>query len=210
MLLHGYEKRVSDKARTLPLCSLLSTWLSTWYICALRSSYTKVWAYNCVCYLIYLIKPVDKTCALGVPKNRPNASHETVLLVYFLFHFCITTCTYNTIKFTYRSFLNTKTGFRRKSIDVSFEYQQHMFSCLLIAALWSPNLLALMYLQVFSCFCHFLIWCPGSGVVLDCINSWSLPSNLFWLENKTNILLICGPVNKWQKRTAHILYSGWN
>ena len=27
-------------------------------------------------------------------------------------------------------------------------------------------------------FCHFQIWCPGSGVVLDCINSWSLPSSL--------------------------------
>ena len=23
----------------------------------------------------------------------------------------------------------------------------------------------------FLCFCHFLIWCPGSGVVFDCIDS---------------------------------------
>ena len=28
------------------------------------------------------------------------------------------------------------------------------------------------------CFYHFPIWCPGSGVVLDCIDSWSLPSSL--------------------------------
>ena len=26
--------------------------------------------------------------------------------------------------------------------------------------------------------CYFLIWCPASGVVLDRIDSWSLPSSL--------------------------------
>ena len=25
--------------------------------------------------------------------------------------------------------------------------------------------------DVFLCFCHFPVWCPGSGVVLDCIDS---------------------------------------
>ena len=25
---------------------------------------------------------------------------------------------------------------------------------------------------------HFSIWCPGSGVVYDCMDSWSLPSSL--------------------------------
>ena len=34
--------------------------------------------------------------------------------------------------------------------------------------------------DVFLCFCHFPIWCPGLGVVFDCIDSWSLPSFLFW------------------------------
>ena len=29
--------------------------------------------------------------------------------------------------------------------------------------------------NVFLCFCHFPIWCPGSGVVLYCIDSRSLP-----------------------------------
>ena len=32
--------------------------------------------------------------------------------------------------------------------------------------------------DVFLCFCHFSMWCPVSGVVLDCIDSWSLPSSL--------------------------------
>ena len=25
--------------------------------------------------------------------------------------------------------------------------------------------------DVFLCFCHFPIWCPGSGVILTCLNS---------------------------------------
>ena len=25
--------------------------------------------------------------------------------------------------------------------------------------------------DVFLCFCHFPIWCPGSGVAFDCIDS---------------------------------------
>ena len=25
--------------------------------------------------------------------------------------------------------------------------------------------------DVFLCFCHFPMWCPGSGVVFDCIDS---------------------------------------
>ena len=31
---------------------------------------------------------------------------------------------------------------------------------------------------VLLCFSHFPVWCPGSGVVLDCIDSWSLPPYL--------------------------------
>ena len=50
-----------------------------------------------------------------------------------------------------------------------------MFSCLFIVALWSPawegltSWLACMW--YFIVFCHFSMWCPGSGVVLDCIDS---------------------------------------
>ena len=32
--------------------------------------------------------------------------------------------------------------------------------------------------DVFLCFFHFLIWCPGSHLVLYCIDSWYLPSSL--------------------------------
>ena len=38
--------------------------------------------------------------------------------------------------------------------------------------------------DVFLCFCHFPVWCPGSGVVLsnNCIDSWSMPasSSILW------------------------------
>ena len=44
-----------------------------------------------------------------------------------------------------------------------------MFCCLCIAALWSPDLLALVC-DIYLYFCHFPVWHPGSGVVLDCID----------------------------------------
>ena len=48
-----------------------------------------------------------------------------------------------------------------------------MFSCLFIAALWSPNVLTsrLSCMWCLIVFCHFTISCAGSGVVLDCIDS---------------------------------------
>ena len=45
-----------------------------------------------------------------------------------------------------------------------------MPSCLLIAPLLSPAGKGLTSL-LFCVLCHFPIWCPGSDVVLDCINS---------------------------------------
>ena len=49
-----------------------------------------------------------------------------------------------------------------------------MLSCLFIAALWSPagkgDSLGSLVCDVFLCFCYFLMWCPGLGMVLDCIN----------------------------------------
>ena len=58
------------------------------------------------------------------------------------------------------------------------------------------------------CFCHFRVWFLGSGVVLDCIDSWSLPHFLLlflkhiivspqcaWnsgqIENAHNFFFIC-------------------
>ena len=57
-----------------------------------------------------------------------------------------------------------------------------MLSCLFIAALWSPagkGLISLLSsVWCFIVFCHFHVWCPGSGVVLDCTAFWSLPPYL--------------------------------
>ena len=35
--------------------------------------------------------------------------------------------------------------------------------------------------DVLLCFCYFPMWYPGSGVVLDCIDSWSLPPFLLYI-----------------------------
>ena len=40
---------------------------------------------------------------------------------------------------------------------------------------WERADLLALVCNVLLCFCHFPIWYPGSGVVLDCINSLSLP-----------------------------------
>ena len=41
--------------------------------------------------------------------------------------------------------------------------------------------------DVFLCFCHFPIWCFGSGMELDCIDSWSLPSFLLLQFSSFNV-----------------------
>ena len=49
-----------------------------------------------------------------------------------------------------------------------------MLSRLFIAALWSPagkGLTSWLLLVLFIVFCYFLMWYPGSGVVLDRIVS---------------------------------------
>ena len=45
-----------------------------------------------------------------------------------------------------------------------------MLSCQFIAALCSPAVKGLSCVLCFIVFCHFLVWCPGSGVLLDCID----------------------------------------
>ena len=43
--------------------------------------------------------------------------------------------------------------------------------CSLVVTSWErADLLALLYVMFFVCFCHFPIWCPGSDVVFDCID----------------------------------------
>ena len=45
-----------------------------------------------------------------------------------------------------------------------------VFSCPFILALWSPAGKGLTS-GFLVCFCYFPMWCPGSGVVLDCNDS---------------------------------------
>ena len=43
--------------------------------------------------------------------------------------------------------------------------------CCLVATFWEKaGLLALVF-DVYLCFCHYPMWYPVSGVVLDCIDS---------------------------------------
>ena len=49
-----------------------------------------------------------------------------------------------------------------------------MLSRLFIAVLWPPagkGLTSWLLFVMFTVFCYFPMWCPGSGVVLDCIVS---------------------------------------
>ena len=50
-----------------------------------------------------------------------------------------------------------------------------ILACLFIAALGPPVgkrlTLGSIVCDVFLCFCPFSMWCPVSGVVLDCIDS---------------------------------------
>ena len=48
-----------------------------------------------------------------------------------------------------------------------------MLSHLFIAAFWSPagkGLTSWLSSVMFNCVCHFLMWYPESGVVLDCVD----------------------------------------
>ena len=54
-----------------------------------------------------------------------------------------------------------------------------IFSCLFIYCSLRSLLgkgwpLGSLVCYVLLCFCHFLMWCPGSGVLLDCIDSGSI------------------------------------
>ena len=49
------------------------------------------------------------------------------------------------------------------------------------------NPLGSLVCEVFLCFSNFPIWCPGAGVVLDCIDSRSFPSILCFVEGMFNL-----------------------
>ena len=44
--------------------------------------------------------------------------------------------------------------------------------CSLVVTCWvRDSILALLCVMFYCVYCHFPMWCPGSGVVLDCIDS---------------------------------------
>ena len=72
-----------------------------------------------------------------------------------------------------------------------FAFVFAMLSSQFLAALWSHIGKGLTswpsYVLWFLVFCHSPIWCSGSGMVLDWIDSWYLPSSL--------LILICAALN---------------
>ena len=52
--------------------------------------------------------------------------------------------------------------------------------CCLVFTCWERAGLFALVCDVWLCFCHFPKWYPRSGVVLDCIHSWSLSYFLLW------------------------------
>ena len=58
--------------------------------------------------------------------------------------------------------------------------------CCLVVTCWERADLLVFVLWCLSWFCHFPMWYPESGVVLDCIDSWSLLSFLLCSYVNTN------------------------
>ena len=65
-----------------------------------------------------------------------------------------------------------------KMVLLSASFVDHIclfIFCVFIAALQSPAgkdwPLGSLVCEVLLCFCQFPMWCPGSGVVLNCIDS---------------------------------------
>ena len=51
--------------------------------------------------------------------------------------------------------------------------------CSHVVTCWErTDLLYLLCVMFYLCFSHFPLRCPGSGVILDCIDSWSLSTSL--------------------------------
>ena len=54
--------------------------------------------------------------------------------------------------------------------------------CCLVVTCWERADLLALVCDVYLWFCHFPMWYPGSGVVLDCIDAGSLPPFLLFLK----------------------------
>ena len=64
-------------------------------------------------------------------------------------------------------------------LRVCFCHTVLSFPCNLEVTCWERADLLVLLCVMFSLICHFPIWCPGLGVVRDCIDTWSLHSSLF-------------------------------
>ena len=58
--------------------------------------------------------------------------------------------------------------------------------------------------DVLLCFCYFPMWCPGSGLLLDCIDSWYLPS-FFYTDIPINVFYIKWIWSKWDAKNCHCI-----
>ena len=66
------------------------------------------------------------------------------------------------------------------------------FSCFRVCSLLPcGHLLGKGWPVMFIVFCYFPMWYPGSGVVLDCIVSWSLPSFLLKWQTVQSLMKCC-------------------
>ena len=80
--------------------------------------------------------------------------------------------------------------------------------CSLVVTCWENGCpLDSLVCGVLLCFCRFPMWCPGSGVVLDCIDSGSLPPYLLPMrklhfQKKINKVTSCG-IRKQGKRAIN-------
>ena len=63
---------------------------------------------------------------------------------------------------------------------------RHVITC------WEMTDLLALLCVVFSCICHFPIWCLGSvvvGYLIDCINFWVCPLLYFYIGETNQIFL---------------------
>ena len=90
-------------------------------------------------------------------------------------------------------------------------------ACLFICALWSPDgkgLTSWLSFVVSAVSLSLSHWYPGSGVVLNCIDSWSLHPYLLYSIYITHIDIICDLVGLKSKFCANWLVvkhrKGWS
>ena len=76
--------------------------------------------------------------------------------------------------------------------------------CCLVVTCWESSDLLSIVFGVELCVCYFPIWYPGSGVVLNCIDYWSLPPFLLsYCMHSTTYIGCSGP------NTRPRLHTNW-